>query len=110
MAITKKVLGQVNPAAATLTDGYTVPGSTMTTLSTVTVCNRSATPTKFRISVAVAGAADNDKQYFVYDDTIGANESWGITYGVTLAATDVVRVYALLATLSFGIFGAEEPA
>lgn len=104
---TIKVLGQSNPSATTLTDAYTVPGATTAVVSSGTVCNRSATPTTFRLSVAVAGAADNNKQYLFYDAPIGANETMALTLGITLGAADVVRVYATLATLAFNLFGEE---
>ena len=107
MASDYKILGQSNPSATTLTDIYTVPGATQTVGSRIVVCNRSATPTAFRISVAVGGAADNNKQYLAYDAPIGANEIVPLTIGPTLDATDVVRVYATLATLSFNLFGNE---
>ena len=107
MAETRKVLGQSNPGAATLTDAYTVPGATQAIVSTISVANRSATPTAFRISVAVAGAVDDAKQYAYYDITIGGNVTFVSTLGITLGAADVIRVYATLATLSFNIFGVE---
>ena len=107
MAETYKVLGQVNPSATTLTTGYTVPAATSAVVSTVSVANRSATPTAFRLSVAVAGAADNNIQYLAYDVPIAGNETQTLTLGVTLATTDIVRVYATVATLSFNIFGVE---
>lgn len=108
MAFTPKVLGQSNPVATTLTDAYTVPALTTTTVSTIVVANRSAVGTSFRISVAVAGAADNNAQYLYYDVPIGGNDTFAATLGVTLGIADVVRVYATLATLSFNIFGIEE--
>jgi len=107
MTDTTKVLAQSNPSVTTLTDAYTVPAATTTVISTITVANRSATPTSFRISVAVAGAADNNKQYLYYDVAIPGNDTFATTIGVTLATTDVVRVYATSATLSFNIFGVE---
>jgi len=107
MADTLKVLAQSNPVAATLTNAYTVPAATSTTVSSIVIANRSATATTFRISVAVAGAADDVKQYLYYDIAINGNNSFAATLGITLAATDVVRVYATLATLSFNIFGVE---
>lgn len=107
MAETRKVLGQSAPAAATPVDAYTVPGATSAVVSSITVCNRSATATTFRISVAVAGAAADNKQYVYYDEEIKGNTTFIATIGPTLAATDVVRVYATLATLSFNIFGVE---
>jgi len=108
MADTLKVLGQLNPSAASLTDIYTVPGATEAIVSTVTVANRSATPTSFRISIAIAGAVDNDAQYISYDVAIGANEAKSFTLGIALATTDVIRVLATLATLSFSVFGVEK--
>lgn len=107
MADTYKTLAQANPAAATLTDAYTVPALTSAIISTITVANRSVA-TSFRISVAIAGAADASQQYIAYDVAIGANETIALTFGITLAATDIVRVYATLATLSFNIFGVEK--
>lgn len=106
MSETYKVLGQLNPSATTLTTLYTVPAATATIVSSVVVANRSVA-TSFRLSVAVAGAADDNKQYLFYDVPIGANESKPFTLGLTLAATDVVRAYATLATLSFNLFGVE---
>lgn len=106
MAETYKVLGQTDPAATTLTDSYTVPASTSAVVSSIVVANRGAA-TSYRLSIAVAGAADNNKQYIAYDRAIGANEVHTFVLGIGLAATDVVRVYATLATLSFNTFGVE---
>jgi hypothetical protein len=108
MAEAIKVLSQTKPGATTLTDSYTVPGATTAVVSTVVVCNQSATPTTYRLSIAVAGLADTAKQYIAYDAPIAANESRTFTLGVTLGAADVVRVYNTLATVSFNVFGVEE--
>ncbi len=107
MATTLKRLAASKPAATTLTDAYTVPGSTQAVVSLVTACNQSATATAIRISVAVAGAADTPAQYVVYDLPILGNETIELLKGVTLGAADVVRVYNTLATVSFNIFGQE---
>lgn len=107
MANTYKVLGQSNPSATTLTAAYTVPAATSAIVSSLVVVNRSATTTTFRISVATAGAADNNNQYLYYDITIPGNDTFIATVGITLATTDVVRVYATLATLTFSLFGSE---
>lgn len=107
MADSIKTLAQSAPLAATLTDIYTVPGATSAAISSIVICNRSATATAFRVAVAVAGAADNVKQYLCYDTPIYGNETKEITLGVAMAATDVLRVYATLATVSFNVFGVE---
>lgn len=107
MAETMKVLGQQNPSATTLTTAYTVPGATSTVVSTVVVCNRSSTATSFRLAVRPAGAAISNEHYICYDVAIAGNETKTLTLGLSLATTDVVSVYATLATLSFNIFGVE---
>jgi hypothetical protein len=106
MGETYKVLGQNNPAAATLTDSYTVPASTSAVVSSWVVANRGAA-TSYRLSVAIAGAADANQQYIAFDKPIGANEVHTYTLGIGLATTDKLRVYATLATLSFNAFGVE---
>ena len=107
MAETPKVLGQFNPSAATLTTIYTVPGSTDAVVSTITVANRSSAATGFRIAVSPAGAGISDEHYLYYDIPIPGNDTFTTTIGISLDATDVIRVRATLATLSFTVFGIE---
>lgn len=102
-----KVLGQSAPSATTETDLYTVPASTETVVSTITVANRSATLATFRISVAVNGAATANKDYVIYDLSIDGNGFVALTLGITLDATDKIRIYASSANLSFNAFGSE---
>lgn len=107
MTTTLKVLGQVAPSAATLTTLYTVPALTSTAVSSVTICNRSSTATSFRVAIRPAGAAISNEHYLYYDVTIAGNDTFIATIGMTLATTDVVSVYATLATLSMHIYGQE---
>lgn len=102
-----KVLGQSNPAATTATTLYTVPAATSTIVSTLSVCNQAATAGTYRIAVRVAGASLAAAQYLVYDASLSANSTDTITLGITLAATDVLTVYASTANFSFQAFGTE---
>jgi hypothetical protein len=43
----------------------------------------------------------------VYGATVPASDSTFITVGLTLAATDVLTVYASSATVSFNAYGSE---
>jgi hypothetical protein len=107
MANSYKILGQSKPSATTLTDIYTVPAATSAIVSTITVCNQSATATSFRISVAPAGAADATSQYLYYDVTIAGNDTFACTFGISMATNTIIRVYNTLATLSFTVTGVE---
>jgi glucose-6-phosphate dehydrogenase assembly protein OpcA len=107
MATTYKVLGQSNPAATTATTLYTVPSSTATVASTVTIANLGASAGTFRLAVRPAGETLANKHYLAYDVTIAALDTLTLTLGITLATTDVVTVYASTATMAFNIFGSE---
>jgi len=107
MANAWKVLGQSNPSATTSTTLYTCPSSTQTIVSSIIVCNRSATGTSFRVSVDVNGGGDSNEDYIAYDVPIAGNETLALGHGITVDASDLIRVYATLATLTFSVFGQE---
>jgi len=107
MATVYKVLGQSNPSATTATSLYTVPASTSTVVSSISICNQDGTDATFRISIRPAGAVQTAAMYLGYDITVGGYDSTIITVGLTLATTDVITVYASTATLSFQAFGSE---
>ena len=107
MPTTYKVLGQVAPSATTNTTLDTVPSATQCVVSTIAVCNRAATAATYRIAVRPAGTTLANEHYIAYDSTVGANDSTMLTIGITLAATDVITVYASTANLSFSAFGSE---
>jgi glucose-6-phosphate dehydrogenase assembly protein OpcA len=102
-----KVLGQSNPAATTAVTLYTTPASTDTVVSTITVCNQASTAGTFRIAVRPTGTPLANQHYLAYDTPIAANDTIGLTLGITLDATDVVTVYASSANMSFSAFGSE---
>lgn len=107
MASTYKVLAQSAPSATTNTDVYTVGSGKSAVVSTITVCNRSATAATYRIAIRPLGATIANQHYVAFDATVNANDTISLTIGVTLAATDVVTVYASTANLSINLFGAE---
>lgn len=103
----KKVLGQSNPSATTLTTLYTVPASKEAVVSSISVANLTATAATYRIAIRPAGASIANQHYLGYDITVGASDSTIITVGLTLATTDVISVYASTANLVFQAFGDE---
>jgi hypothetical protein len=103
----KKVLGQSNPSAAAATTLYTVPAAKTAVISTLVVANLSATAATYRIAVRPGGATLANSQYIAYDVALSGNDSTALTIGITLAATDVVTVYASTANVTFTAFGDE---
>lgn len=108
MATTNKVLGaQVKPGAlggGSPTDLYTVGAATQANVN-IFVCNQGAADT-FRISIAVAGAALNAIQYIAYDTPLAANSTLNYT-GISLGATDKIRVSSASGNCSFTATGIE---
>jgi hypothetical protein len=108
LATAYKILGQSNPAATTETVLYTVPSSTSAVISSLAVCNQTASAATYRI--AVRPSADGStaaKHWIVYGATVAASDSTILTLGLTLATGDTVRVYASTANLSFSAYGSE---
>jgi|TARA_R100001594_G_scaffold141870_1_gene188303 hypothetical protein len=102
-----KVLGQLDPSATTTTTLYTVPDLTQTTISSIVAANRTGSAITFRLSVHVAGAGADDKQYLYYDKSVAANDSLTIVIGITLNQADVLKVYTSAVNMSFNVFGCE---
>ena len=102
-----KVLGQSNPAATTNTSLYPVPAAREAVVSSISIANLAASDAAFRIAVRPSAATLANVHYLAYDVTVGANDTTIITVGITLAATDVITVYASTANLVFHAYGSE---
>jgi hypothetical protein len=105
MATANKILGQVSPAADTLTALYTVPAATQANVN-IFVCNTSFAITTFRIAIVKSGGSVSTEEYIAYDTEININYPIDIT-GISLAAGDFIRVYATLNTVTFTAMGIE---
>lgn len=108
MATTYKVLGQSAPTTTSNADLYTVPATTQTVVSTISVTNDTATAATFRIYIRVNGAAASATNAFYFDAPLAGNSTILITAGLTLGAADVITVQSGTANaLTFQAFGSE---
>ena len=107
MADAIKVLGQLDVSATTITTLYTVPDLTQTTVSSLVICNRSSSGITFRVSVHVAGAGADDKQFIFYNEALAATTTRTVVIGMCLNQADIVKVYSSAADVSFNMFGVE---
>jgi len=107
MTTVYKVLGQLAPVANTATTLYTVPSGNSAVCSSITICNAAGANASVSVQVAVANAASATSQYIVYNNALTAADTLFMTLGVTLAATDVVRVNSNVGNVSFQLFGSE---
>ena len=108
MAIHYKVLGQVVPSAnATWTQIYAVPTGKEAVCSSLTVANLTADDVLYRVRVRVAGEAAANKQTLVYDTAAAGGISQALQLSMTLAAGDIVEIYAASTSIAFNLFGSE---
>ena len=107
MATTYKVLGQAFPANNTFTTLYTVPASTQAIISTLNVCNTTASNVTFRAAVRPAGETLANKHYIIFDSPVPAQDSIAVSLGMTMGNTDVLTVYSWQGNVSFNLFGTE---
>ena len=102
MADTYTSPAQAYPTAGVLTPLLTAGAPIVS--SSLQACNQSPQPAHYRVSVAPAAAADTPAHYLRFDETLLGNESRTIVAGITLAATDALRVYSDTGTISFNLF------
>lgn len=104
MANAYSILANDNPGAS-LTDLYACPAST-DMVGTLYVANRAATAKTARVALSPLGAAIADDHYIIYDLAIPANDTLPL-HGLSLDATDKIRVYSVDNSVSFVLTGVE---
>lgn len=107
MAGTVPLRLQATPAAGAEVALYTAAaGVLFTTLATLGICNTGAAQARFRVRVALSGAATAATQSLL-DTTIAGGQTVTLTTPITLQGGDVVRVYSDLAGVNFHGYGQE---
>lgn len=103
-----KVLGQAAPANTNDANLYTVPASTQTVVSTISITNDTTSAATFRIYTRVNGAAASAINALYFDAPLAANSTLLVTSGLTLGAGDIITVRSSVAdALTFQAFGSE---
>lgn len=110
MAQSYKRLGAINPSANTQTNVYVVPAATEAVVSTITICNQSASNASFSLIVmpsgsyaSPAGAAD----YIVRGAVVPAADTLVLTMGLTANTGTVFAANTNSENVSFAAFGSE---
>ena len=108
LSTTYKVLGRIAPATAnTLSTLYTVPSNTSAVVSTLSICNQTASAGTYTVAIRPGGATIAPKHYIAYNATVAAQDTIALTIGISLAQTDIVSVSASNTFTSFNLFGSE---
>jgi hypothetical protein len=71
------------------------------------VCNGANANATINVQVCQANAATSASQFLVANNNLVNGDTLFLTLGITLAATDTVRVTADSANVAFQLFGSE---
>jgi hypothetical protein len=108
MPFVYKTLGQVAPTDTNNANAYTVPTSTEAIVSSIVVCNTTATDSSFRIFQRIDGATAGASNAVAYDVPIVANSTTSLELKLTINAGDIITVRSANAdALTFTLNGSE---
>ena len=106
-----KILGQIQTTANVLTTIYTVPASTNTVVTTITICNQSANTVSINVAANVSGSAVTTKNFIVSGYALGAAETLVLEPRVSLNVGSILSANITGANASSNIsinaFGVE---
>ena len=110
MAETIKRLGAVRPSSAsTWTQLYQTASGTTAVVSCLAICNQTSSAVTVRVAHedGTTGTPANE-DIFLYDETIPANTTLQLTWGITVGAQNTLLVYVSDAdSTSFVAWGTE---
>jgi hypothetical protein len=110
MAQTYKRLGAINPSANTQTNVYVVPAATEAVVSTITICNQSASNASYSLAMMLASefnSAAPAATFLVRGATVPAADSIILTIGLTSNAGTILAANTNSGNVSFSAFGSE---
>ena len=102
-----KVLGQVMPIANTFTELYTVPAGANAIVSTINLCNTTASNVSFRLAVRPGGATLLARHYLAFEAPITGQDAIALSLGITLGQTDVLTGFSIQGNVAMNVFGTE---
>ena len=80
---------------------YSTGASTSAVISSIVVCNTSASAVTYRIGLMGSAGTPGASEWIVYDASIAGNDTVGLTLGLTMGNTQFLRVSSSANTLSF---------
>lgn len=109
MAVAYKVLGQVlSTGTITTYDtiGAQVGAGKSWLVSTISICNQTASAQTYRLAVTAA-LAPATSEFIVFGASIPANDTVTLTLGITMEAGKYLRCSSSSSSVSFSAFGTE---
>ena len=102
------ILGKASLTAATITNIYTVPASTLANYA-IKVCNRNASPVTVRLALSAVSVTQANDEFIEYNTTIPAYGVLERTGGL-LQTGKIITAYSDTANVTVLVDGFEEAA
>lgn len=103
----KRVGVQGTSSTGTYTTLYNVPSATSSVISTIAICNTSASAVTYRIGFDETEGTPGASEWLVYDSSVAGNDTVFLSIGAAIGAGQFIRVSSSADTVAFQAFVSE---
>lgn len=86
---------------------YTTPAATQAVISSLVITNQSSSAVTVRIGMETSATTPSASEFLVYDAAIAGNDTVALTLGITMPASNFIRVASSASTCNFTAFLSE---
>lgn len=86
---------------------YNTASATEAVVSSLVICNQATSDVTVRIGLDTAAGTPGASEFLVYDAVVAGNDTIALTLGVTLPASNYIRVASSASTCNFTAFVSE---
>lgn len=86
---------------------YTTPAATEAVISSIVITNQASSSVTVRIGMDTTAGTPGASEWLVYDAVVAGNDTVALTLGVTMPASQYIRVSSSANTCNFSAFLSE---
>ena len=86
---------------------YTTPSATEAVISSIVITNQASSSVTVRIGMDTTAGTPGASEWLVYDAVVAGNDTVALTLGVTMPASQYIRVSSSANTCNFSAFLSE---
>jgi hypothetical protein len=86
---------------------YTTPSATEAVISSIVITNQASSSVTVRIGMDTTAGTPGASEWLVYDAVVAGNDTIALTLGITMPASNFIRVSSSANTCNFSAFLSE---
>lgn len=98
---------QGTAAVGTFATLYGTPAATEAVISSLVITNQTATAVTVRVGMDTTAGTPAASEFLVYDASVAGNDTVALTLGITMPASNFIRVSSSANTCNFSAFLSE---